>query len=408
MEFSNELITLFLPAWFLIVGGFFMAFAITHLSIPAVVDLARAKGLYDFPNGRTSHLKATPCLGGISVFVGIILSTVVMAGNGFIQDLTFIMTGLIIILFVGLKDDLLTINPLKKLAGQLIASGIIVVLGDIRINNFYGCLGLEGIPYIPSILFTIFVLIVIINGFNLIDGIDGLSSGIGIVISITLGIWFFWAGFTTYSVLSFSLAGSLIAFFYFNVFGRKNKIFLGDTGSLIVGLTVAVMTIRFLEYQLIAPGNMVIHSAPAVAFGILIIPLFDTLRVFVLRISQRRSPFSADRQHLHHILLDWGFSHLRATLSIIILNIFIIALSLALQHFRNLHLIILQLALASVFSFLITLLLKKKRANDFFKNRSIPKQVHLMNGIYFDTEFTLEKNFSEKRKNIHLKKIVNS
>jgi len=398
MEFSNELITIFLPAWLLIFGGFLMAFVMTYVSIPPIVELAQTKGLFDFPNGRTSHIKATPYLGGISVFSGLIISTVVFAGLGFLHDLAYIIAGIIVILFVGLGDDLFDINPIKKLAGQLFASGIIVVLGDIRINNFYGFLGFEGIPYITSILFTIFVFIVIINGFNLIDGIDGLSSGVCILISITLGLWFLGGNFTNYSVMSFSLAGSSIAFFYFNVFSRKNKIFLGDAGSLILGLTIAVLITRFLEYQSIAPGNIAIQSAPAVALGILIIPLFDTLRVFALRISQNRSPFSADRQHLHHILIDLGYSHLQATLIIIVSNFIFIVLTLSFQHLQNMHLIILQLSIASVLSFLSVRHLRKKRAKEFYRNQSIAKQVQLLNRISSKIQLAEDKGISDKRK----------
>jgi len=153
------------------------------------------------------------------------------------------------VILTELKDDMLVINPIKKLTGQLIAAGLIIVMGDIRIDHFHGVLGLEEIPFLASVFFTIFVFIVIINGFNLIDGIDGLASGVGALVAFTLGIWFWMAGTVPYSVLSFALAGSLIAFFYFNVFSKKNKIFLGDAGSLIVGFTISIITIQFLNFQ---------------------------------------------------------------------------------------------------------------------------------------------------------------
>jgi UDP-GlcNAc:undecaprenyl-phosphate/decaprenyl-phosphate GlcNAc-1-phosphate transferase len=171
-------------------------------------------------------------------------------------------------LFVGLKDDMLIINPKKKLLGQLVASGVIVVLGNMRIDNFQGVLGIYEIPYIASILFTIFFFIVIINGINLIDGIDGLASGVSILISLTMGLWFLFSDITPYAVMCFTMVGALAAFFYFNVFGRKNKIFLGDAGSLIVGLTVAVFSIKFLERQPGFLNESAITAAPAVAFGI--------------------------------------------------------------------------------------------------------------------------------------------
>jgi UDP-GlcNAc:undecaprenyl-phosphate GlcNAc-1-phosphate transferase len=375
MEFSNELFTVDLPTWFLVSGGFMMAFFITYVSIPPIVKLAYAKGLFDLPNGRTSHTKATPCLGGIAVFTGLIISTIVMAGIGFTKEHAYIIAGLTMLLFIGLKDDIVSLAPFKKLVGQLIAVGIIVLLGDIRIDNFYGCLGLEGIPYIPSALFSMFVFIVIINGINLIDGIDGLASAISILISVTLGIWFLSGGFILYAIISFSLIGSLMAFFYFNVFSKKYKIFLGDSGSLIVGLTVAVMIIRFIGYQTVAPDHIVLRSAPAIAFGILIVPFFDTIRVFILRISQGRSPLSADRQHVHHILLDFGHSHLQATLILVMINFLVVLLSLGLQNINTLYLIFLQLGLSTVITLIAVILLNRRRKKAFQKHHFMDKRL---------------------------------
>jgi UDP-N-acetylmuramyl pentapeptide phosphotransferase/UDP-N-acetylglucosamine-1-phosphate transferase len=250
-----------------------------------------------------------------------------------------------------------------------------VVLGDIRIDNFYGALGLEFIPYIPSVIFTIFVIIVIINGINLIDGIDGLASAVCLLISVTVGIWFLYAGFILYAIISFSLIGSLIAFFYFNVFSKNYKIFLGDSGSLIIGLTVAVMIIRFIGYQSIVPDHLAIGSAPAIAFGILIVPFFDTIRVFLLRISQGRSPFSADRQHIHHMLLDFGNSHLQTTILLVSINLLIILLSLSLQRINAIYLIFLQLGISTMMTFMAVFLLNRKRKKVYQKDPLIGKQV---------------------------------
>jgi UDP-N-acetylmuramyl pentapeptide phosphotransferase/UDP-N-acetylglucosamine-1-phosphate transferase len=399
MEFSNDLITINFPAWLLIVGGSLTAFIITFLSIPPIVSLAHSKGLYDIPNGRTSHIQATPYLGGVAVFTGLILSSIIFAAFGFEKDLAYIIAGLVILLFIGLKDDMSMINPYRKLAGQFIASAIIIILANIRIDNFYGTLGLEAISYFPSILFTTFVFIVIINGINLIDGIDGLASGIAIVIATTLGIWFHKAGFIQYSILCFSLCGSLSAFFYFNVFNIKNKIFLGDAGSLMVGLTLSILIIQFLEFQTFSLTYNV-GSAPAIAFGILIIPLFDTLRVFALRIMQGRSPFSADRQHIHHLLLDLGYSHLKASIILIFTNILIILLSFSLQYLRSIYLISIQLLIASGLSYLGFLLVKRKRERDLNRNHEARygKQVSILRERSSDLFNAGDKNNLKKTK----------
>jgi UDP-GlcNAc:undecaprenyl-phosphate GlcNAc-1-phosphate transferase len=375
MKFSILLISLNFPTWFLVAGGLLMAFFITWISIPSIVKFSYSRGLYDLPNGRTSHSKVTPYLGGVAVYAAMIISTLVMMGIGMNKDQGIFIAGLTILLFVGLKDDIASLGLVKKLAWQIFTAGILVVLGDIRIDNFYGLFGLEGIRILPSMLFTIFVIIVIINGIKLIDGIDGLATAICTLIAITVGIWFLLAGFIHEAMLSFSLAGSLIAFFYFNVFSRKNKIFLGDCGSLVIGLTVAVLMIRFIGYQVSVPGNLAIKSVPAVAFGILIIPLFDTLRVFILRISQGRSPFSADRQHLHHLLLDLGCSHLKATLLLVTINLSVILLSLALRHINPMDLVFLQLGLSAGMTFGAVLILNRRRKKVFQKYSLLEKPV---------------------------------
>jgi UDP-N-acetylmuramyl pentapeptide phosphotransferase/UDP-N-acetylglucosamine-1-phosphate transferase len=277
----------------LIILGFLMAFGITWVTIPSV-DISKLKDLCAKSNGRTSHTSPVATLGGIAVFIGFVLSTVIFAGTYFKFELKYIISGLIIVFFIGIKDDILIIDPVKKLIGQILAVVLIRVFADIRITNLYGLFHIGQLPYIASILITVFVFIVIINGFNLIDGIDGLASGIGILTSSVFGIWFWMTGHMACAVLSFSFIGALSAFFYFNVFSSKSKIFLGDTGSLLTGFVLAVLVCRFLQHELVAGGTMDIASAPTVVFGVLVIPLFDSLRVFILRFYRENLPFNAD------------------------------------------------------------------------------------------------------------------
>ena len=342
-----------IPQWIMIIMGFLMAFGITWFTIPSVINISRLKNLCDTPNGRTSHIIATPTLGGIAVFVGVVLSTVIFAGTYFLFELKYIISGLIIVSFVGIKDDILIIDPVKKLAGQILAVLLIAVFADIRITNLYGLFHIFHLPYIISILLTVFVFIVIINGFNLIDGIDGLASGIGILTSSVFGIWFWMSGHIACTILSFSFVGALTAFFYFNVFSKTNKIFLGDTGSLVTGFVVGVLACRFLQLELISQEVTRIPSAPTVVCGILIVPLFDSLRVFILRISQGKSPFRADRQHIHHRLLQLGYTHLQATVTLISVNLFFIVLSYLLRGIGIIWLMVVILGLASSMSFLL-------------------------------------------------------
>lgn len=347
-----------------VVGGFGIAFLITWYAIPTIVSVAHAKMLYDVPNGRTSHVKATPMLGGVAIFAGLVISTIIFSVVGFGYELKYIIGGLTILFFFGIKDDILILDPKKKLAAQIGAALLLTVLGDIRITNLHGFVGIHEIAYLYSVCFTVFLFIVITNGFNLIDGVDGLASGIGIITSLTFGFWFALSGHTSYGVMCFALSGSLIAFFYYNVFSRKNKIFLGDTGSLILGLALAVFTIRFMEYQINATGAFAVVSTPAVTFGLLIVPLFDTLRVFTLRILQGRSPFSADRLHIHHRLLEMDFSHIQVTLIMIGVNLFFIGLSIALQFIGNINLILVQLSLSLAGTFVMMRVLRRKYSFD--------------------------------------------
>jgi UDP-N-acetylmuramyl pentapeptide phosphotransferase/UDP-N-acetylglucosamine-1-phosphate transferase len=333
-----DLSTLYFPLWILTILGFLIAFAITYFGVPIIVKGAKYKGLYADPNRRASHKKPIPVLGGVAIFTGFILSTNVVAGAYFNFELSYLITGLIVIFIVGLKDDLMGGKPWKKLLGQILGALIICVLANVRINNFRDFLGIGDIPYLISILFTIFVMVVIMNGFNLIDGIDGLASGIGILISLVLGFWFFLTKNIACTVMCSALAGSLIAFFNFNVFSKKNKIFLGDTGSLTIGLVLGVLVVRFLQLEPSVRGFAVINAAPAFAVSLFILPLFDTL----------------------HRMLELGFSHLQSTIILLSVNLAFIVFCYLLQDIGNIILIAMQFTIATFLSYILLILVKKK------------------------------------------------
>jgi UDP-N-acetylmuramyl pentapeptide phosphotransferase/UDP-N-acetylglucosamine-1-phosphate transferase len=259
-------------------------------------------------------------------------------------------------------------KPWKKLLGQIISVSIICVLADVRITNLQGFLGIENIPYFLSLLLTIFIILVLINGYNLIDGIDGLASGIGILASFVLGAWFYLTKNIACTVMCSAIAGSLLAFFNFNVFGKKNKIFLGDTGSLTIGLVFGVLVVRFIELEHSAKGIAVIDSAPAFAVSVFILPLFDTLRVFIIRIAQGKSPFKADQQHIHHQMLELGFSHLQSTIILLSVNLVFIVLCYFLQAIGNVFLIGIQVILAILLSYFLLLQVKKKTKSNYSSN----------------------------------------
>ena len=303
-----------------VLASFLISLIVSARAIPSIINVSRQLNLFSEPNGRSANIYRTPTLGGVSIFIGFILGLTITRNGYILPGLTFIIAGVMIMFFVGLKDDILSLSASKKLLAQLLVAGILIFLGHFRFTNLHGFLGIESISLIPSILLTGFVMIVFINAFNLIDGIDGLAAGLSIFSASVFGVWFFLSGHFEYSIVSFSLVGALIGFFFYNVFGIRNKIFMGDTGSLILGTILAVLVVQFNEFNIDRSTPHFITAAPAVSFGILIYPLMDTLRVFTIRIIQKKSPFSADKNHTHHRLLALGMGHGITTFIILVVN----------------------------------------------------------------------------------------
>ena len=284
--------------------------------IPVIIRVAKQKQLMDVPNGRSSHTDITPSHGGTAIFASVIIAYTLFANlQAASGKLYLLIPALVILFFIGLKDDILVASAYKKLIAQMLAALIIVVSADIRIGNFYGLFNVYELPYLLSVGISIFVLVVVTNAYNLIDGIDGLAGGLGIVAATLFGTYFFYTGFYQESVLCAALAGALAGFLYFN-FSRVNKIFMGDSGSLVMGFTLGVMALQFLQLNETLPQALQISNAPVIAILVFAIPLFDTLRVFVQRILSGKGPFHADRTHIHHFLIDGGFTHARATLTL--------------------------------------------------------------------------------------------
>lgn len=335
-------------AGMLIVLSLLLSFVVVYFSIPSIVTVSHLKGLFDHPGHRKCHSHDIPNLGGISIYAGIVMATALFVNSSNSNEFLLLIAGMTVLFFIGLKDDILVIDPKKKLWGEFIAILIVVLLGDVHFSNLHGFLGIYAINDYAGIALSVFAMIVIVNAFNLIDGIDGLASGVGIIISISFGIWFYMVGYMDYAILSAALAGSLIAFFRFNVFGGSNKIFMGDTGSLIVGFVIALLVIRFNEVNAVYHGPYSFDSAPAVSFGVLIIPLFDTMRVFVIRVLKGHSPFKADKNHLHHRLLLLGFTHVQTTAIIVFTNLLFILTVFALKSLGIIQLMIINISVAII------------------------------------------------------------
>jgi UDP-GlcNAc:undecaprenyl-phosphate GlcNAc-1-phosphate transferase len=339
--------------------GLIFSFGITFFGIPSVIKIARKKELYDEPGDRTSHIEPTPRLGGAMIFAGVILSSVLFTNLDTAFRLKYIIAGMLILFFIGIKDDIISLSPFKKAFGQLFASLIIVIPGNIRVTDFYGLFGINNPGIILSVLVTLFMLMFLINSMNLIDGIDGLASGIGIVGSVVFGTWFSLNNEFSYGVMCFSLTGSLLAFFWYNVFSKSYKIFLGDTGSMLIGFLLMVFAIQFLKMNENNLSNLRISIAPSLTFAILIIPVFDTLRIILIRVLNKRPISKGDHNHLHHKILNISNSHLKATFSILIVNILLIVLTYLFRNLGN-TVLISSLFLISTIFFLFLYLYHKK------------------------------------------------
>jgi len=304
----------------------FFSWGIVAITIPVVLKLAACKQLMDNPNGRSSHQTPTPTLGGIGIFTALMLGIVLwikIDGTNYFQ---YLLAAFIIIFFIGLKDDLLVISPIKKLAAQIVASSIIIIGADLQLESFYGVLGVEMLPAWFGFLFSLFVCILIINAYNLIDGVDGLASVLGGIAACFFGGWFFATGYFNYAILAFVAVGALVAFIRFN-FSRKQKIFLGDTGSMLIGLLSAIMALQFIKLNSQASENY-FHNAPLLVITVLGVALFDVLRVVIVRLRRNQFPLSPDRSHIHHLLLDLNFSHKKATLFLGMGNIAMILIAM--------------------------------------------------------------------------------
>ena len=285
------------------------SFGLVLLATPAVIKVAYLKKLVDAPgDARKLHTRHIPTIGGILIFAGTLLSYLLWYPITKYDDFKYIAACMLILFFIGLKDDLVGTAPVKKLAGHLAVAFILVIMADVRITSMHGLFGLFEIPDWASILLSIFTYTVIVNAFNLIDGIDGLAAGVGAISCASYGTWFFMAGSVENAVLGFSLSGALLGFLVFNF--EPAKIFMGDSGSLLIGLIVSVLAIKLIEFKSDElPLELLLISKPLFAMSALVYPMIDTLRVFTIRAFKGRSPFSADRNHLHHKLLDLGLSH---------------------------------------------------------------------------------------------------
>ncbi|MCF8425940.1 MAG: undecaprenyl/decaprenyl-phosphate alpha-N-acetylglucosaminyl 1-phosphate transferase [Bacteroidia bacterium] len=306
------------------------SFLIAIFAIPSIITVAKLKNLYDKPEERKIHTLKIPRLGGLAIFVAFSLAILLFGDFKGIEGAQFIGAALIMLFFGGLKDDIIILSPLKKLYTQLLSAGLVTYFTNIKITDLHGVFGVNEIPLVASISLSMFMIIVITNSVNLIDGVDGLAGSLSLIMSLTFGLYFYDAAEYDWALIAFTLSGAILGFLFFNF--SPAKIFMGDAGSLTVGFLLSIFTIHFIESNSPSFGSIIrIKSAPGLALAILVVPLYDTLRVFVLRSLNRTSPFKADKNHLHHWLIKNGQSHKQVTLIMSLVNVLFILIAIALR-----------------------------------------------------------------------------
>jgi len=299
---------------------FITAFVVAMVSIPPVIMLVNKYRLHDIPDDRKEHTMPTPTLGGIAIMAGMMSSLVIWFPFAVDTGLMTCMVSIVVLFAMGITDDLKDLSAKYKLLLET-ALALLIALSGIRITTFGGLFGVTELPLAAQYTFTVVAIVGITNAFNLIDGIDGLAGGLSFMSLVTLGLFLTISGDKAFALIAFALAGSVLAFLYFNM--NPAKIFMGDTGSLVLGFVIALLCTRLIQVnnQAVQP---LLRTAPLFALGMVFIPTFDTIRVFALRIWKGQSPFHADRTHIHHLLTNAGVSHSLTSKIICIVHGFIL------------------------------------------------------------------------------------
>lgn len=307
-----------------------LSLLLSHFLIDKVRSVVLYKQIMDDPNERSSHNKATPNLGGIAFYVVIVLAMYFIAPHDKSQTLLSYIAGLTILFIAGLKDDLTVLSARAKLMAQLAAAFFLIFHNTFSLEVFEGFLGINQMNQYLAIFIAVFIVIAVINAVNLIDGIDGLASIISLVVFLTFGSIFYYIGEYALFLINVTMVGVLLPFLRYNL-STKKKIFMGDTGSMILGFLISVMVLNFLSISEAKLAELPFEKGniPYVIGAILIVPFFDTARVFTIRLLKKKSPFSPDRNHIHHVIIDkYEISHGKASLALGIgqvLIVFIIA-----------------------------------------------------------------------------------
>ena len=312
--------------WLLPAIPFVVAFLSVCWIHPRLVRLAYLKGIVDNPDHRKLQRSPVPVLGGCAVFFGISLGMGIVSPFFDSSQLTMIIAAMTLMLYIGTMDDILSLSPAFRFVVEILCVVLLVVVGGYTIDDFHGLWGIGSIScWWGSLLLTVFAAVGIINAINLIDGVNGLSSGYCVMACLIFGSSFFIAGDLVMVLLAAVCVGALIPFFLHNVFGKSSRMFIGDGGTLVMGLVMSVFVIHTLDSKSLCTV-FADHGFGLIPFtlAVLSVPVFDTLRVMSARLRRHVSPFHPDKTHLHHLFIDLGFSHIGTTFCILSLDVSVV------------------------------------------------------------------------------------
>ena len=360
---------------------FFGTFMLSYFLIPKIRAKALKLNLKDTPDIRSSHTIPVPTFGGVVFYISYILILFFAQSLDSNHVSITLIASISIFFFTGLLDDLRNLSPKIKFLCQIIGVALLMFQPDFRILSFHGFMGIYEIPLYVSVGGSMFFLLGLINAFNLIDGIDGLTGITGVIVASFYSYMLYNLGYFFYLSISLATIATLLAFLRFN-FSNKRKIFMGDTGSLVIGLVLGLLTLKLLSVADDAYSSLSFYRAqlPLFLIAVLFVPLLDTMRVMFLRLTSGVSMFKPDRNHLHHIIVDFGLSHRKASFFIGFVN-FSVALIMffviqKFNTFQSLCVLVLMFFIAIMVLFLMNknktaLRLKIKMKNSMLKMFSL-------------------------------------
>ena len=389
-------------AW---VISFVVALLTTSLIHPVVVYVARKKRVYDNPNERKLQRNPVPLLGGVAVFIGMLAGLVTAHFLVGVGEYVPEFIAMVIMLAVGTLDDVKGLSPYLRFVVEIAIVVLLMFMTGISLNDFQGLWGVGEIPSYISVPLTIFAVVGIINAINLIDGVDGLSSGFCIMASLLFGALFYTVGDSAMTAVALVSVGALLPFFFHNVFGKNSKMFIGDGGTLMMGVIIASYVVHIISAGskcevLIAKGFGVIPFSLAV----LAVPVFDTLRVMTARIMRHTSPFYPDKTHLHHLFIELGYSHAGVTVSVLSLN-GLVVVAWWLSYYLGASIDV-QLYVVLAFSLLITFVFYKFMRGQIARHTAIYRAMNKIGestrierrGIWLSMQHLVDWEFTKEQK----------